>query len=121
MNLSREVEPEIIAIPPFVFFPIYVYVIDNHLRNGEVDMALFIDAKENMLSMKIDIRYYCEDLDLKADEQGLGHSFNEIKQRIKLLNKSIKEKMIFHYEIHIDPERNQKALQLNINFPIKPD
>lgn len=120
LELDPKVEPEVLAVPPFVFFPIYVYVVDSHLSKGEVNIQLFIDILENSLLMKLDIKYACKEEDVNADEKDLLLSFDSVKQRIKLLNQAIKDKIIFNHETHLDSHNNQKELKLQINFPIKP-
>jgi len=120
IELSSKVEPEVLAVPPFVFFPLYVYVVDSHLSQGEVNIHLFIDVLENSLLMKLDIKYLCKEEDITADEKDLKLSFDRMKDRIKLMNKAIKDKIVFNHETHLDIDKNQKELNLQIYFPIKP-
>lgn len=120
LELAPSVDPEMLALPPFVFFPIYVYVIDSHLSKGKVDLHLFFDIVDNYMVMNLHIQYSCDEKSRLNDEQEVKLSFNNVKQRIRLLNKAIREKMVFTHEIHHDAEKMKNELKLQINFPIKP-
>ncbi|NOR87250.1 MAG: tetratricopeptide repeat protein [Bacteroidales bacterium] len=120
LNIASHVETEMLAVPPFVFFPVLVHVIDNYLNEGKIDAAINIDTQENYLINQIAIKYSINPNNFESDEMAISRSITNVQERITLLNKSLKEKMVFTHNDVLNKDSQIKILKLKLKMPIKP-
>lgn len=120
LNIASQVETEMLAIPPFLFFPIFVHIIDYHLSEGKVNTVTNIDTSENYLLLNTKLTYILKSNKAKTDQIEIIKSAESIEHRIKLLNKTLKDKMIFSYQEFTNKNDQEKTIQLFLKLPIKP-
>lgn len=120
LEIASHIETEMLAIPPFLFFPIFVHVIDYHLSEGLVDIKIIMDTRENYLVIKADMKYSIHSSDIDEDKRSLDNSMFNVQERIDLLNKTLKDKMNFTHKEAIKFDGHTKTLGLQLSLPIKP-
>lgn len=120
IDVASHVEIEMLAIPPFMLFPIFTHAIDFHLTHGEVNVLLEIDTNENYLKMTARI-----DLANISEEDHIHHvdlvgRLDGVKNRINLINKTLKDKISFSYKESIEDRGIRKTQLVVLNMPVKP-
>ncbi|NPD46962.1 MULTISPECIES: tetratricopeptide repeat protein [unclassified Lentimicrobium] len=120
IDVAGHVETEILAIPPLILFPIFAHAIDFHLSLGEVRIKIEIDTDENYLQMKGEIYLPLFKDENLADHQDMKNSLVEVKERIRLLNKTLKDKMSFVYRENIVDEGAKKHQYMELYIPVRP-
>ncbi len=120
IDIAGHVETEMIAIPPLILFPIFAHAIDFHLNLGEVHIRIEIDTDENYLQMKGQISFSMFDEENHADHLDMKNSLIEVKERIRLLNKTLKDKMRFVYQEQLKEEDSMKYQYMELYIPVRP-
>jgi len=120
LNIASHVETEMLAIPPFLFFPTYVHIIDNHLNKGAINTVIDIDTQENYLIIKTDFTYFIDKDTIETDEIDMSHKVDKVIERVGLLNDTFKDKMHFSYKANVNDISLIKTVSLQLKLPIKP-
>ncbi len=120
LNIASHIETEMLAIPPFLFFPIYVHIIDNHLNKGKIKTIININTDENYLIIETEFYYFLDNDNKKSDEIDIRNWISKVEERVSLLNKTLKDKMYFKYKSSIDDQDMIKTIFLQLRLPIKP-
>ncbi|OYT17732.1 MAG: hypothetical protein B7C24_01010 [Bacteroidetes bacterium 4572_77] len=118
-NIATYVETEMLAVPPFLVFPAYVYIIDNYMYRDPISIDVEIDIRKNNLSIVSNFNYQIEEHEATKDTQALYEIISHIQERMTTLNKVLKEKLSIKYKESL--ERNaQKSISIILSLPIKP-
>lgn len=120
IDIAGHVETEMLAIPPLILFPIFAHAIDFHLNIGEVQVRIEIDTDENYLQMKGQIYFSMSTEEGYADHLDMKNSLVEVKERIRLLNKTLKDKMRFIYSEQLIKEDTIKYQSMELYIPVRP-
>ncbi len=120
LDIESHVETDMLAVPPFLFFPAIVHIINEHINQGDLSVHLQIDTPDNYLIIQCSLMYYLSEVNSEKDDARTLEQINNIKSRIKLLNKTMKERIIFEDQLeHIVPGEQNK-LVLKVRIPIRP-
>lgn len=120
IDVAGHVETEMLAIPPLILFPIFAHAIDFHLNIGEVQILIEIDTDENYLQMKSKIYLPLYKDECQADHIDIKNSLAEVKERIRLLNKTLKDKMRFFYREDIVDNDTKMHQYMELYIPVRP-
>lgn len=120
LDIASHIETEMLAIPPFLFFPIYVLIIGNHLNKGIVNTKTKINTSGNYLIIETSFTYFIDQKSSLSDEADIKQRVERINERIILLNKTMKDKMLFNYKATNLQTLNSKNVLLRLEMPIKP-
>ncbi len=120
LDIASHVETEMLVVPPFLFFPIYVHVIDNHLSKGAVFANTIVDTVENYLLIETEFKYFIDSKTEESDEMDIKKNVAKIEDRVAVLNKTLKDNMYFKYRSSIKQRENKKTILLKLKLPIKP-
>ncbi len=119
IDIAPYVETEMLAVPPFLVFPIYVHIIDNYLKIGDVKVDIDIDIHKSNLTM-ISTIYYSQSAEIiNKGRVEINEIIDDIQERLDLLNKTLKEKLKIKQTINSE-EDGRESISLLINLPIKP-
>jgi len=118
LNIEKHIEPDMLAIPPLLIFPILVHIIDYHLNSGKINVILNIKLNGSQLGFYYLMEFQTKKSKRKTDQNDLKKSLASIKDRIKSINKSYKDEIEFKYK---STNTNDNAmLELQVFFPVKP-
>ncbi|RLD41843.1 MAG: hypothetical protein DRI86_12725, partial [Bacteroidetes bacterium] len=120
LDIEPHVETEMLAIPPFLFFPIYVHIIDNHLSRGVIHTFINISTLNNYLIMETKFTYYVDYTTKDFDQDEMDKKIFMVTERVHLLNETLKDKMQFTSETKIENVNLLKTVLLSLKLPIKP-
>jgi len=120
LDIASHIETEMLVVPPFLFFPIYVHVIDNHLSRGTIFTSTEVDTAENYLMIETEFQYYIDAETKEVDEIDINNNVEKIEDRVALLNKTLKDNMYFGFKSTVEERENRKTIFLKLKLPIKP-
>lgn len=120
IDIAGHVETEMLAIPPLILFPIFAHAIDFHLNLGEVELKMEIDTDENYLQMMGQIYFSIDQDENDKDRIDLKNSLVEVKERIRLLNKTLKDKMRFVYREESIDDGTRRLQYMELYIPVRP-
>lgn len=118
LDIDPNIETEMIAIPPFIIFPVFVHLIDYHLNTGKIDIYLTMKLEKSKLLLETTIDYFSLKNELKSDTIDFKKNIKSIKDRIKSINKTYKEDIDFEHSLI--QNKGEAKLNLKLFFPIKP-
>jgi tetratricopeptide (TPR) repeat protein len=118
LHIEDHIETDMLAIPPLLVFPVLVHIIDYHLNNGKIKVKLHVDLKGSQLGFYYVVEYKTQKNRRKTDQNDLKQSIVLIKDRVKSINKSYKDEVVFkHKSTNLD---DNAILELQVFFPVKP-
>ena len=120
IDISSHIESEMLAVPPLIYFPMFVHVIDYHLNDGKVHAHIQINTKHNYLITDAVIQFVSHDLHETNHLDDLESTLSAIHHRVKFLNKSLKDKIKFQIDPIPKQESSNHQIQLHMEYPIKP-
>lgn len=120
IDVAGHVETEMLAIPPLILFPIFAHAIDFHLSMGEVEIRIEIDTDDNYLKMKGQVCFYQFEEHSPSDHIDMKNSLEEVKERVRLLNKTLKDKMRFVYFEESIKQDTKKQQTMELFIPVRP-
>lgn len=120
IDVAGHVETEMLAIPPLILFPIFAHAIDFHLSIGEVRVRIEIDTDDNYLKMIGQISFDKLEEEDPSDHIDMKNSLVEVKERVRLLNKTLKDKMRFSYRENIVEKATKKHQYMELYIPVRP-
>lgn len=120
IDMASYIESEMLAVPPLVYFPMFVHIIDYHLNDGNVHMQINIYSKQNYLITDVTMLFVSHALIDEKHQDDLDTTISTINNRIKYLNKSLKDKIKFQVESITEKDAKDQQIQLHIKYPIKP-
>jgi len=112
-------EPELIAVPPFLVFPVFIHIIDYH-RTTTITIKGTITNEVNYLNKNIEISYFTENSEERTNNMNnIAPIISHIQERIRVLNRPLKENMKFHYKHRIKKD-NSNIINMQLQIPINP-
>jgi tetratricopeptide (TPR) repeat protein len=120
LDIESHVETDMLAVPPFLFFPVIVHIINGHINQGDLKVHLLIDSKESSLTITCHLVYFLSELNSEKDDARTLEQVNNVASRVKLLNKSMKERIVFSHQSDLFEADQKTRLSLNAQIPIKP-
>lgn len=119
INIADYIETDLITIPPFLVFSVYIHIVDNYLPNGSINTITEIDAIGDYLTIKIEFDYFSDKQLRVLNENELLDIIDKIKRRIKSLNKTLKNKLSFIYDNSRDLANKSNHMTLFLKLPLK--
>jgi len=120
LNIAPQIETEMLAVPPFLFFPVFVLAIGYRLDKGPVNAIIDIDTQNNYLIIHTKLSYSIKSYNKEADRLDITTSIETIQTRVDMLNYSLKDKISFKYWDETKNDGQLKVLILDGRIPIKP-
>jgi len=120
LNIANHIETEMLAVPPFLFFPVFVLAIGYRLSKGPVNVIIDINTQNNHLIIHAKLTYSIVSYNIEADKLDIATSIETIQARVDMLNYSLKDKISFNYQDETKNGGTIKILNLDSRIPIKP-
>jgi len=119
INIANYVETEMITVPPFLLFSVYIHIVDFYLPYGTINTVTDIDIKGDYLFIKTDFDYFNNKLLEGISDVELIRIIEKIEKRIKLINKTFENGISFSYKISPEIAKGNNHMSLFLKLPLK--